>query len=98
MTPKNSRIVGGVQALAHSWPWQGSVRYRGNDWRHWCGCSVIAAHWAITAAHCMYCLRSVALHAHFTVHEAFHPPCRGEALRPPFLGWRRGVVLSGVRQ
>jgi len=54
VTPKNSRIVGGVQALAHSWPWQGSVRYRGHNWRHWCGCSVISSQWVITAAHCMY--------------------------------------------
>jgi len=56
VTPKNSRIVGGVQARAHSWPWQCSIRYRGHDWRHWCGCSVISNRWVITAAHCVYVL------------------------------------------
>ena len=59
VTPKNARIVGGVQARAHSWPWQCSLRYRGHSWRHWCGCSVISRQWIITAAHCVYVFHSL---------------------------------------
>lgn len=49
-----SRIVGGVEATPHSWPWQVSVKYSGHNWRHWCGASILYPHWVITAAHCVH--------------------------------------------
>jgi len=44
------RIVGGADAAEGAWPWQGSQRNAGS---HSCGCSLIRANWALTAAHCV---------------------------------------------
>nr|UCK81482.1 MASP-related molecule 2-like protein [Arenicola marina] len=54
---KVTRIVGGSVAVPHSWPWQISMRFKGHPnelWGHWCGGSIIAREWIITAAHCLY--------------------------------------------
>jgi len=49
-----SRIVGGVEAIPHSWPWQCSLQMSG-DYINipMCGCSIVNHQWVITAAHCM---------------------------------------------
>uniref|UniRef100_A0A8B9UV19 Chymotrypsin C n=1 Tax=Anas zonorhyncha TaxID=75864 RepID=A0A8B9UV19_9AVES len=48
-----SRVVGGEDAVAHSWPWQVSLQYsRNGDWSHTCGGTLIAPSWVLTAAHC----------------------------------------------
>uniref|UniRef100_A0A8C2J276 Plasminogen n=1 Tax=Cyprinus carpio TaxID=7962 RepID=A0A8C2J276_CYPCA len=45
------RIVGGCISKAHSWPWQISLRTRGKN--HFCGGTLIDAHWVLTATHCL---------------------------------------------
>lgn len=44
-----SRIIGGQEAWAHSWPWQVSLQFSSMPT---CGGAVIAAEWVVSAAHC----------------------------------------------
>ena len=55
------RIIGGHEATPHSWPWQCSLFKEVYDEKThtsytglYCGCSIIAPQWIITAAHCVY--------------------------------------------
>ncbi|XP_040389933.1 chymotrypsin-C-like, partial [Cygnus olor] len=49
-----TRVVGGEDAVAHSWPWQISLQYsRNGGWSHTCGGTLIAPSWVLTAAHCI---------------------------------------------
>ncbi|XP_056419590.1 plasminogen [Hyla sarda] len=45
------RIVGGCEAIPHSWPWQISLRTSYN--LHFCGGTLIDRQWVLTAAHCL---------------------------------------------
>ncbi|NXO00088.1 OVCH2 protein, partial [Rhinopomastus cyanomelas] len=45
-----SRIVGGEEAVPHSWPWQVSVQVSDE---HVCGGAVLTKEWVVTAAHCL---------------------------------------------
>ncbi|XP_067409132.1 plasminogen-like [Emydura macquarii macquarii] len=46
-----SRIVGGCKSNPHSWPWQISLRTSFN--MHFCGGTLIAPQWVLTAKHCL---------------------------------------------
>ncbi|XP_036914939.1 plasminogen [Sturnira hondurensis] len=45
------RVVGGCVANPHSWPWQVSLRTRFGQ--HFCGGTLIAPQWVLTATHCL---------------------------------------------
>ncbi|XP_061225493.1 chymotrypsin-C-like [Neopsephotus bourkii] len=48
------RVVGGEDAVPHSWPWQISLQYIQNGkWYHTCGGTLIETNWVLTAAHCI---------------------------------------------
>ncbi|CAF2664465.1 unnamed protein product [Rotaria sp. Silwood2] len=49
ITPSSQRIVGGVEAIAHSWPWIVSLQSRD----HFCGGTLIDNRHVLTAAHCI---------------------------------------------
>ena len=46
-----SRVVGGQNAKAHSWPWQIGLQ---KDGAFMCGGSIINRRWVVTAAHCVH--------------------------------------------
>ncbi|RMZ97905.1 transmembrane protease serine 2 [Brachionus plicatilis] len=43
------RIIGGVEAVPNSWPWQAFL----TDGQTMCGASLLNEQWLITAAHCI---------------------------------------------
>ncbi|CAG03184.1 unnamed protein product [Tetraodon nigroviridis] len=52
--PTVSRVVGGEDVRANSWPWQVSLQYKsGSSFYHTCGGTLIANQWVLTAAHCI---------------------------------------------
>jgi len=46
------RIIGGLEARPHSWPWQCSIRHKYSR-SQWCGASVLTSRHVLTAAHCL---------------------------------------------
>lgn len=46
---EETRIIGGQEAWAHSWPWQVSLQY--SDLPA-CGGAILNLHWVVTASHC----------------------------------------------
>ncbi|XP_067883720.1 coagulation factor XI-like [Heterodontus francisci] len=48
-----ARVFGGNVSLPGEWPWQVSIYFdQWDKFNHFCGGSIIASHWIITAAHC----------------------------------------------
>ncbi|XP_011413121.1 fibrinolytic enzyme, isozyme C [Magallana gigas] len=56
LDPTHVRIVGGAEASENEWPWQVSLQaqpYSFFPWSHFCGGSLIAPNYVLTAAHCV---------------------------------------------
>ncbi|XP_062903542.1 chymotrypsin-like elastase family member 2A [Mobula hypostoma] len=55
--PLTGRVIGGHEAVPHSWPWQVSLQFAydfdPNYFQHMCGGTIIAGSWVMTAAHCI---------------------------------------------
>ncbi|CAH1796669.1 unnamed protein product, partial [Owenia fusiformis] len=67
VTPKvNSRIVGGEEANANSWPWISPLIINGFQS---CGASLISPEWVVTAAHCTSGLSASQLSLSFGEHD-----------------------------
>merc|ERR1712168_1476569 len=54
-TVKQSRVVNGEKAQEGAWPWIASLQ-RGTG--HFCGGTLIAPNWILTASHCVSGIRS----------------------------------------
>jgi len=54
--PPLPRVIGGTEAIPHSWPWQAEIQWdysQNGKWSHKCGGSLIHPEWIVTAAHCL---------------------------------------------
>jgi len=49
----SQRLIGGQEAIPHSWPWQVFVKIEGKSGGYDCGGSIIGKRWILTAAHCV---------------------------------------------
>ncbi|XP_064090215.1 trypsin-1-like [Macrobrachium nipponense] len=50
---RNARIVGGVVTELYEYPWQAAITSKTSN-QPFCGASIIASEWILTASHCVY--------------------------------------------
>ncbi|CAF1063533.1 unnamed protein product [Brachionus calyciflorus] len=60
-----ARIIGGEEAVPHSWPWQVMV----TDGLIMCGATLINSQWLVTAAHCTENINSGPIKAYMGMHN-----------------------------
>lgn len=54
-TPVQPKIIGGSSASTTAWPWMAGILYnKDNAIQVFCGASLIAKDWVLTAGHCVY--------------------------------------------
>jgi len=55
-TERMARIIGGRTADSSAWPWMAGLIFKRSDSSHsfFCGASLIAENWVLTAAHCVF--------------------------------------------
>jgi hypothetical protein len=68
LTKKDPKIVGGAEAIPHSWPWQ--VAFLTSSGSQICGATLINQNWVMTAAHC--CAARAATPANYLVRIGAH--------------------------
>ena len=67
----SKRIVGGEDAVEHSWPFLASIRIKVNKSMHHCGGSLITDEYVLTAAHCIFPYLKLAFDYKMTMTQMF---------------------------
>ena len=67
--PISSRIVGGIQAQKGEWPWQALLASPGGA--QFCGGSLIADKWVLTASHCLEGSSASQIVVRFVTHKFY---------------------------
>lgn len=49
-----AKIIGGSSAKADAWPWMAALVIKNTNTSIFCGGSLVASNWVLTAAHCMF--------------------------------------------
>jgi secreted trypsin-like serine protease len=69
---RSKRIVGGEDAVRHSWPFLASLRVRiENRTEHHCGATLISDEYVITAAHCLMIYFKMISHFNLTLGQIY---------------------------
>ncbi|ODN00708.1 Transmembrane protease serine 9 [Orchesella cincta] len=65
---KDTKIVGGTVSKQHAWPWVAAIVFKFNNTRQiFCGGSVIATKYLLTAAHCTAQMEKVGLNSYTAI-------------------------------
>jgi hypothetical protein len=98
------RIVGGIEAVKNSWPWQAFL----TDGSFMCGASLINNNWLVTAAHCLERVAATNLKVYLGVHT-LNPneattqikPISRAILYPTYIGssnsWDNDIALLKMK-
>jgi secreted trypsin-like serine protease len=63
-------VIGGSEASPGEWPWQAQINRLGS---HWCGGSLLADRWIVTAAHCVEGQSARSFQVNLGVHKRSRP-------------------------